>query len=261
MKTKNIICVGTQKGGVGKTTTVLNIGAGLRKVEKSVLLIDLDQQNHLSRWLGFVPDGNPTIAELIYGEVSAVQASNFDAYVRHCESEDVDYIPANKMLGGILSILGADSDSSSVLERIFAAPYFEKYDYIILDCPPAMDLLVTNAVKACSKMLIPIQADLLAYEGVNEMLTKLMAIKQTDKLDGCLLGMLVTMFDVRTNMSKEVLSAARESYGAFVFEAIIPMRAEAKNTTATRTSSVNAKNSDVGLAYMEVVRAIIRGEK
>ena len=165
------------------------------------------------------------------------------------------------MLGGILGILGSDSDSSTVLERIFNNEYFTRYDYIILDCPPAMDLLVTNAIQACNKMIIPIQAELLAFEGVTEMLTKLLAIKQTNDYESCLLGMIITMFDVRTSMSKEILEAAKESYGNLVFENVIPLRAEAKNTTASRTSSVSNKHSDVGKAYINIVDTIISREE
>lgn len=160
----NIIAVSLEKGGVGKTTTVLNIGAGLAQVGQNVLLVDLDQQSHLSRWLEFEQDGKPTISELIYQEVSSIHSNQYDDFIRHNEKENVDYIPANKMLGGIYAILGADGESNTVLSRIFKNEFFVRYNYILFDCPTAVDnLLVSNALQCSTKLLMPVQAELLAY--------------------------------------------------------------------------------------------------
>jgi chromosome partitioning protein len=255
----HIIAVSLEKGGVGKTTTVLNIGAGLRQVGQNVLLVDLDQQSHLSRWLSFEPDGRPTISELIYQEVSRVHSNDYTDFIRHNDKEDIDFIPANKMLGGIYAILGADGESNTVLSRIFKQEFFHRYDYILFDCPTAVDnLLVSNALQASTKLLLPIQAELLAYESVPAMLQRYMAIKQVQNIKPYIQGMLVTMFSARTNMSNDVLKALRESYGDMVFEKPIPMLQEARNSTERRSSLVSHKNSKVGQAYMAAVNEMIR---
>jgi len=204
----NIISVSLEKGGVGKTTTVLNIGAGLQQLGQNVLLVDLDQQSHLSRWLEFQPDGKPTISKLIYQEVSHIHSNDFADFIRRNEKGKLDFIPANKMLSGIYAILGADGESNTVLSRIFNSEFFQKYNYIIFDCPTAVDnLLVSNALQTSTKLLLPVQAELLAYESVPAMLQRYMAIKQISDIKPYIQGILVTMFNGRTNMSNEVFTA------------------------------------------------------
>ena len=255
----NIIAIAIEKGGVGKTTTTLNIGAGLRQLRQNVLLVDLDQQSHLSRWLEFVPDGKPTISELIYQEVSHIHSNNYVDFIRHNIKENLDYIPANKMLGGIYAILGADGESNTVFSRIFRDEFFHRYDYILFDCPTAVDnLLVSNALQCSDKLLLPVQAELLAYEGVPAMLQRFMAIKQTKDIAPIIQGMLVTMYNGRTNMSNEVYDTLIESYGNLVFKEPIPMLQEARNSTETRSSLVGRKSSRIGQAYMSAVNDILR---
>lgn len=255
----NIIAIAIEKGGVGKTTTTLNIGAGLRQLGQNVLLVDLDQQSHLSRWLEFQPDGRPTISELIYQEVSHIFSNNYVDFIRHNEKENLDFIPANKMLGGIYAILGADGESNTVFSRIFRSEFFQQYDYILFDCPTAVDnLLVSNALQCSNKLLLPVQAELLAYEGVPAMLQRFMAIKQAKDITPFIQGMLVTMYNGRTNMSNEVYDTLFDSYGNLVFKKPVPMLQEARNSTETRSSLVGRRSSKVGQAYMAAAQEIIR---
>ena len=235
-----MIAVANQKGGVAKTTTVINIGAGLAIRGKKVLLVDADNQSHLSRFLGFdSQDGQPTIAELIWQTVSKMKQPVTDA-VRHSE-QGIDYIPSNFMLAGILSILGTDSDSTGVFSRLFSDGAFEEYDYIIIDCPPTLDLLVSNALKACNKVLIPVQSDYWAYEGVDQLLATLQRAKQTNDIKPYVLGMLVTMFNKRTNSAKAIMDAMSDSYGSFVFENAIAYRDEVKVSTIEHKTLVGRK--------------------
>ena len=113
-----IISITNEKGGVGKTTTALNIGAGLAKVGKRVLLIDSDQQQTLSRWLGFSPDNKATLCELIFQEVYGVQTSEYQDFIRRNEHEKIDYIPTTEKLAGIVAILGQSDDSLNILKRV-----------------------------------------------------------------------------------------------------------------------------------------------
>lgn len=256
-----IIAVAIEKGGVGKTTTALNIGAGLHLLKKRVLLVDLDQQGHLSRWLGYQPDGRPTISELIYQEVSGICSNDDTQFIRNSEREQLDYIPANKMLGGIYAVLGNDGQSNTVLNRIFHRDFFSKYDYILFDCPTAVDnLLVSNALKCSDKLLLPVQAEKFAYDCIPQMLQRYMAIKQTKDVKPFLAGMLVTMYNPRTNMSKDVCEALKGSYSNLVFTEPVPMLQEARNSTdddnALCGSLVHRKSSRVGQAYLAAAKRI-----
>lgn len=261
MKTKKpiIIAIANQKGGVAKTTTAINIGVGLVMNNKKVLLIDTDNQSHLSRWLGYAQDGKPTISELIWQTVSKNKQLISEA-IRHSDVENIDYIPSNFMLAGIISILGTDSDSTGVFSRLFADETFEDYDYIIIDCPPTLDLLVSNALKACDKVLIPVQSDYWAYEGVDQLLATLQRVKQTTDIERFVLGMLVTMFNNRTNSAKAIVEALKDSYGNFVFDTAISYRDEVKVASITHKSLVGRKSSVTGQQYMAVVDEIISKE-
>ena len=254
-----IIAVANQKGGVAKTTSVINIGAGLALRSKKILLVDTDNQSHLSRFLGYDgTDGKPTISELIWQTVSKVQKPVSEA-IRKSEL-GVDYIPSNFMLAGIISILGTDSDSTGVFSRLFSDGTFDEYDYIIIDCPPTLDLLVSNALKACDKVLIPVQSDFWAYEGVDQILATLQRAKQTSDIKPYVLGMLVTMYNKRTNSAKAIMDAMSESYGSFVFENAIAYRDEVKVATIEHKTLVGRKNSITGQQYMAVVEEIIDKE-
>ena len=254
-----IIAVANQKGGVAKTTSVINIGAGLALKGKKVLLVDTDNQSHLSRFLGYDgTDGNPTISELIFQTVSKVMKPVSEA-IRKSEL-GVDYIPSNFMLAGIISILGTDSDSTGVFSRLFSDCTFDEYDYIIIDCPPTLDLLVSNALKACDKVLIPVQSDFWAYEGVDQILATLQRATQASDIKPYVLGMLVTMFNKRTNSAKAIMDAMNESYGEYVFETAIAFRDEVKVATIEHKTLVGKKNSITGQQYMAVVEEIIGKE-
>ena len=254
-----IIAVANQKGGVAKTTSVINIGAGLALRSKKILLVDTDNQSHLSRFLGYDgTDGKPTISELIWQTVSKVQKPVSEA-IRKSEL-GVDYIPSNFMLAGIISILGTDSDSTGVFSRLFSDGTFDEYDYIIIDCPPTLDLLVSNSLKACDKVLIPVQSDFWAYEGVDQILATLQRAKQTSDIKPYVLGMLVTMYNKRTNSARAIMDAMNESYGEYVFENAIAFRDEVKVATIEHKTLVGKKNSVTGQQYMAVVEEIIGKE-
>ena len=254
-----IIAVANQKGGVAKTTSVINIGAGLALKGKKVLLVDTDNQSHLSRFLGYDgTDGNPTISELIFQTVSRVMKPVSEA-IRKSEL-GVDYIPSNFMLAGIISILGTDSDSTGVFSRLFSDGAFDEYDYIIIDCPPTLDLLVSNALKACDKVLIPVQSDFWAYEGVDQILATLQRAKQASDIKPYVLGMLVTMYNKRTNSARAIMDAMNESYGEYVFQTAIAFRDEVKVATIEHKTLVGRKNSITGQQYMAVVDEIIGKE-
>ena len=255
-KSKTIkIAVSNQKGGCGKTTTVINLGAAMNELGKKVLLVDFDPQCHLSKWLGYESKGEPTSTDLIYTNI-AKTPFNLRGCIQHSE-EGFDYIPSSPLLAGMLGILATDSDSSNVVTRIFENEFFTEYDFIIFDCQTALDLLVTNVLKCCDKLLIPVQADLLAYEGVPQMIQTLTRIKGDMNIEKYILGFLVTMYVTNTTHSAQILKSLKESYGNLVLDTVINNRTEAKNAVGYHRSSVSDSNSTVGQQYIEVAYSIL----
>ena len=255
-----IFSVAIEKGGVGKTTTAKNIAAGLSLHGKKVLLIDLDSQHHLSNWQGFEPDGKGTLANLIFAYITGTNP-DYTEYIRHNEEENIDYIPSDKRLAAIDSFLAQEGSENKTLNDIFRSEFFHKYDYIIFDCPTAVDgILVSNAFRASDKLIIPVQAEKFCYDGVPGIIQKMILIKQTDCYADIIEGIVLTMYH-NTNMNKQVCQALVESYGDLVYPTPVPRLEEAVKSTDTLKSCVGNPRSRVGQAYMEVVKRILKKEQ
>lgn len=258
IKKPTIITIANEKGGVAKTTSAINIAAGLSLRGKNVLLADIDSQTHLTNWLDFSFDGKPTIAELIYHTVAQFPVRH-EEYIRHNDKLHVDYIPATPMLAGAVTTLHADTvNETTVFQRIFSDGFFSKYDYIIIDCCPSLDLRITNAVICSDILLITVQADPIPYQGTDKMLKTLLRMKPTANIGEDVL-ILPTMA-MNIQVSKAVLEAIHASYGSMVLPAI-PFRASVKNSSANKTVLVRRTSDDVGRAYMNVVDVLIGGDK
>lgn len=255
-KKTTIIAIANEKGGVAKTTSAINIAAGLSERNKRVLLIDMDSQVHLSDWLGFSFDGKPTISEYIYQTVAKFEVKPKD-FIRHNEKLNLDYIPATQMLSGVVTTLGVDSDSSTVFKRMFSVGYFEKYDFIIIDCGPTLDLRVTNAIICSDKLLIPVQTEPMAYKGTDNMLKTFLRIKSTGNIKNNIV-ILPTMYH-NTNICNDVLDGLIQSYGEIVLQPI-PYRTSAVNSSAEKNILIKRKSDAVGKAYIQVVDYLIGGE-
>lgn len=255
-----VISIIHEKGGVGKTTSAMNIGAGLVKVGKRVLLVALDQQPNLNTYLGFNQDRHMGISELIYAEVSNSIEIDYNKVVLTSD-EGIDYITSSQMLATATSNLGNDRDSQTVLKRIFNQPYFTKYDYIIFDCRPSLDLLVVNALVASTDVIIPVQAEPFALDGITATMDSIRRVKDTLNPELHIAGILITMFDSRVKMAKEIADSLREHFGNIVFQTVIPRLAEAPYSANNQCSLVNSKDSKLGLRYMEVVEELLKQSK
>ncbi len=211
-----IIAIANQKGGVGKTTTAVNLGASLAASEQKTLVIDCDPQGNTTSALGFPKDpARRTLYQtLILDE--PIERVTLDAQV-----EGLDLIPSDKNLVGASVELVLMENREFRLKAAISG-IKEKYDYILIDCPPALDLLTLNALAASDSVLVPIQCEYLALEGVSELLDTLMRLRRTINPSLAIEGILLTMYDDRTTLSKQVAADLRSFFGGQVFETVIP---------------------------------------
>lgn len=254
---KKIISICNQKGGVGKTTTCLNVAVGLAQEGKKVLCVDFDPQANLSDYLGHVPDEHPTITELMLAVVQN-QPLDFEGAIRTSD-EGVDYIPANIRLSGADMFLAQAMFREQVLKRVLSAPALGSYDYIFVDCLPSLGVLLTNALIASDSLIIPVQAQKFALGGIEDLLSVFCMVQQQANPTLTIDGILVTMMD-NTNMAKSVEAELRRRFGELVYTAAISRSVEATNSTYAQHSLVSTKNTKLGAEYRAVTTEVLRRE-
>lgn len=254
MSKPKVIAIANQKGGVGKTTTALNIAAGLVKVEKKVLLVDLDPQGNLSQYLGFEPDGNPTVSELMSCAVSGNPLKASDCI--RTSKENIDYIPSHITLSSADFFLITAMNREQVLKKVLSDEALSAYDYIIIDCLPSLGILLVNALAASDSVLIPVQAQKFALDGLDLLLDIYSMVKANINSLLEIEGVLITMAD-NTNMSKAVCAELAERFADKVFSTRISRSVEATNSTYEQKSLVATKSSRLGREYIAVTQELI----
>ncbi|MGB0035890.1 MAG: AAA family ATPase [Candidatus Acidiferrales bacterium] len=210
------IAIANQKGGVGKTTTAVNLGASLAISGQKTLVIDCDPQGNATSALGFPKDpARRTLYQsLILGEP-------LERIILHTQVEGLDIVPSDKNLVGASVELVSMENREYRLKQLLQQ-FKDSYEYIFIDCPPALDLLTINALAASDSVLVPIQCEYLALEGVSELLDTLMRLRRTINPSLAIEGIVLTMYDDRTTLSKQVAADLRSFFGSQVFESVIP---------------------------------------
>jgi chromosome partitioning protein len=215
----HILALANQKGGVGKTTTAINLAAGLAELGKRVLLVDIDPQGNSSTGLGIRPDARKrTSYDLI------VDGIDLQDVVMETGIPDVRIIPGNADLSSADLDIVSNEKRSYLLHDALHRPEMDAYgfDYILIDCPPALSLLTVNALVACNSVLVPLQCEFFALEGLSQLLKTVEQVRSTLNPTLSIHGIVLTMFDSRNNLSNQVVADVRQFMGAKVYETMIP---------------------------------------
>jgi len=213
----HVIAIANQKGGVGKTTTAINLGAALAVAEKRTLVVDIDPQGNATSGLGVSSRvAKPTIYDVLIGN-----SSISGAVIKSVHFPHLDIVPSTRDLVGaeieLVSALGRESILRTALTTIR-----ETYDFILIDCPPSLGLLTLNTLTASDSVLIPIQCEFYALEGLSQLLNTVRLVQRSLNRGLEIEGVLLTMFDRRLHLSRQVASEAREYFGPKVYRAVIP---------------------------------------
>ncbi|MEL5875742.1 ParA family protein [Cereibacter sphaeroides] len=214
-----ILAIANQKGGVGKTTTAINLAAGLAELGARILVIDLDPQGNASTGLGIeAPDRLKTSYDLL------LDRPDLDEVVLPTRTDNLFVCPANADLASADIELAVNEKRSQLLRDALRQPDMERFgfDYILIDCPPSLSLLTVNALIACDSVLVPLQSEFFALEGLSQLMLTIREVRGTANPALKIEGVLLTMYDKRNNLSQLVEGDARQNLGDLVFRTMIP---------------------------------------
>jgi len=249
----HVICIANQKGGVGKTTTAVNLSACLAAAEKKTLLVDCDPQANATTGLGI--DKKTLTSTLYHGLIGQADIGHL---LKETTLPSLQVLPSNVELIGFEVEMMDTEGRETILKRCLETLQ-DQYDYILLDCPPSLNLLTVNAMTAADAMLIPLQCEFYALEGLSQLLQTVKRIKQGLNPDLDIGGILLTMFDKRTNLSYQVAEDAERYFKNLVYQTTIPRNIRLGEAPSFGKPILMYDAASVGAqSYMQLADEIIR---
>lgn len=252
-----IIAIANQKGGVGKTTTAINLSASLAHFNRRVLLIDMDPQGNSSRGLGIdITLINKCVADVLTGE------SIINDVIRHTMLKTLDILPSKLMLASIDVNAAGKSEQPFLLLKKAISDLKKDYDYIIIDCPPSLGFLTVNALTAANSVLIPVQCEYFAMEAVAQILSSVSRIQSTYNPELGIEGFLLTMFDSKTCLGVEISSQVRGLFKENTFLTQIPRNVSVPESNAKGLPvTIYRPSSSGALAYFSLAKEVMDHEE
>ncbi len=252
----NVFVIANQKGGVGKTTTVVNVAAGLAAAKRKTLLIDLDPQGNASSGIGIDKTQlNGTIYDVLLNQTS------IESVIKNSSIPNLDIIPANQSLIGAQIELVETEDREYRLKKALD-PLKAQYDYVFVDTPPSLGLLTVNALVAADKLIVPLQCEYYALEGLSQLMETINLITQSVNPQLVLSGVVLTMYDGRTNLTAQVEEEVRKFFQDKVYKTVIPRSVRlAEAPSFGKPIFIYDYRSSGSTAYIQLVQEIIEKEE